>query len=511
MKTKNHLAIAAFLLMVFVSGSILPSLAPPNTTSAPPNAATTSIPALKSPTDLAEVNPSEPDTITWFAGVGMGAKPTFVETERAIADKFNQSQNRIHLNLQAAINADAKDAWAAMIAAGNGPDIIGPIGWETVHMFLGQILDLTPYIRKTGFDMTQFNPVLADSLKTEEGQISLPLAAYPSSIFYNPKLFDKYGLQYPPARYGEKYTMPDGSEVNWNWSALRDIAKLLTIDANGKNATQVGFIKNNIIEYGFTWQFEDHPNYWGSYWAGGTMLAPNGSPGDYKAQVPDAWKAAWKWTYEGMWGNQPFMANATVEGSEQFGNGNPFNSDHFAMTIQPFWYTCCMKEIKDWDVAAMPAYDGKVGGRTDQGFFIIWKGTRRPQQAFEFLAYIVTGAAHDLFLGTAYQPPTYEGIPALIRLQPAWVASMQHKFPWVKNWDIVLAGLNYPDMPSAEAYVPNFSEAWRRGNTFASLLRSQGGLNLAMEIQTYTSDLTDIFNRKPPEGAWIPPWYNRPP
>ena len=39
-----------------------------------------------------------------------------------------------------------------------------------------------------------------------------------------------------------------------------------------RNSTQSGFNKNNIKQYGFTWNFLNHPNFWGSYWAGGSMV-----------------------------------------------------------------------------------------------------------------------------------------------------------------------------------------------------------------------------------------------
>jgi multiple sugar transport system substrate-binding protein len=433
--------------------------------------------------------------ITWFVGLGTGSDPAQVGTEVAVVDKFNASQNQIHLTLQIVKNEEARDTLKKMIAAGSGPDIIGPVGWSNANPFEGQWLDLAPYIRESGFDTTQFNPALINMLDTEQGQIALPFAVYPSSIIYNTKLFDENGLNYPPARYGQKYKMPDGTQVEWNWNTVRDIARLLTVDGSGRNATEAGFTKNNINNYGFTWQFEMHPNYWGSYWAGGSMLAPGGSTGHYKAQIPNAWKAAWEWTYDGMWGDQPFMGDASAESSSQLGSGNPFNSDQVAMTIQPIWYTCCVMNLRNWDVAAMPAYNGKVGGRVDQDSFRIWKGTKHPVEAFQVLAYLVTGAVQDLIIGSKSRAPAYGAVPALTIDQEAWVTAKKTQFSWVKNWDVVLAGLNYPDIPSAEGYIPNFEEAWYRGDTFTSLLRTTSGLNLAQEEQIYTDDLTLIFNK----------------
>jgi hypothetical protein len=132
--------------------------------------------------------------------------------------------------------------------------------------------------------------------------------------------------------------MPDGTLVEWSWDALRDVSRLLTLDSRGRNATASNFDKDNIVQYGFTWQWENHPHYWGSYWTGGSMLAPGGSKGSYSAVAPDDWKASWEWTYDAMWGEQPFIGNADVEISKTFSGGNPFNSRKIAMTVQPIWY-----------------------------------------------------------------------------------------------------------------------------------------------------------------------------
>ena len=44
---------------------------------------------------------------------------------------------------------------------------------------------------------------------------------FPASVFS--------GLELPPHEYGAKYTMPDGSEVDWNYDTVKEIAKLLTV------------------------------------------------------------------------------------------------------------------------------------------------------------------------------------------------------------------------------------------------------------------------------------------
>lgn len=432
---------------------------------------------------------SEKVDVRWFVGMGTGTDPVQVRAELAVVNQFNASQDAINLILEIVPFDSAKDVLSTQIAAGNGPDIIGPVGWGGSNAFFGQWLDLTPYMG--GIDQSLFNPALVSMYETSEGQVGLPFAVYPSVIFYNTKLFDEAGLNYPPAKYGEKYKMPDGTEADWSWETLTAVSKLLTIDGAGKNATEEGFNKDDVKQYGYTWQFENHPNYWGSFWANGSMVAADGKT----AQAPDAWKASWKWTYEAIWGAQPFMGNAAVEGSQDYAGGNPFNSNKVAMTDQPFWYTCCMGDVKTWDAAAMPAYNGTVAGRIDADTFRVWKGTKNPQQAFEVLKYLVTDAVQILIVGSKDMAAAYGAIPALTSAQEEWRAQKAVAFPWVKNLDTVIAGLSYPDVPSAEGYMPNYNEAWTRGGTFANLLRNTAGLDLDKEINTYITELQDIFNK----------------
>ncbi len=54
-------------------------------------------------------------------------------------------------------------------------------------------------------------------------------------------MFDEAGLNYPPATYGEPYVMPDGTEVEWSFETLTELAKFLTVDANGADATMDEF------------------------------------------------------------------------------------------------------------------------------------------------------------------------------------------------------------------------------------------------------------------------------
>ena len=432
-------------------------------------------------------------TLRWFVGLSTGTDSAQLQAEQSVVDDFNASHPNIELVMEAVEYASAKDVLLTEIAAGNGPDIIGPVGRGGPNYLRGEWLDLSPYITAANVNLYDYNPALVYMYQTDEGQVGLPFVVYPSAFFYNPSLFYEANLDYPPSWYGATYNL-NGVEVEWNWDTVKAVAKLLTVDTSGRNATQTGFNKNAIFQYGFTWQWENHPNYIGSYWGSGSMLVPGGYPGNYHAQAPAEWIDAWKWTYEGIWGRQPWMANSTVEGSPEFGSGSPFNSGKFAMTEEPLWFTCCASNVA-WEIAVMPSSNGVVAGRLDADTFHIWKNTRHPQEAFEVLSYLVNEGTRKLIIGSDEMPAAYYGMPARPEYQQAWSEAQQALYPWAQNWSIFIDGLNFPDIPSAENWTPSYNDAWSRGYAFGDLLRNTSGLNLDLEITNYLAELEEIFNK----------------
>jgi len=434
--------------------------------------------------------------VRWFIGLGTGTDPAQLTAEQSVVDDFNaapdRAKDKIQLIMEVVPYASAKDTVLTEIASGNGPDVIGPVGWNGSSALHGQWADLTAEIKAIPDVTKDFDPALIKSYESAEGQIGLPFAVYPSAIFYNTALFDEAGLAYPPAKYGDKY-MLDGKEVAWDWeTTVKTVAQKLTVDANGKNATEDGFDATKIVQYGFSWNFEGQASYVGSFWQSGSFTDATGT----KAQIPAAWKAAWAWTYDGVWGKKPFIINGQAAGSPDFGNGNVFSSGKVAMIDQPAWYTCCTGDLKTWDLGAMPSYQGKVGGRIDADTFRIWKGTKVKAAAFKVLTYLVTTGVQKLIIGSKDLPAAYGALPARAADQAPWLAAKKVAFPWVKNWDLFPAGLSYPDSPSAEAYMPNYNEAWTANGAAYSKWLNTSGLDINAEADALQKDLRTIFDKK---------------
>ena len=399
-----------------------------------PTAAPTDAPAVAEPTKAPVA--AEPVTIRWFVGLGTGTDAGQLAGQQKAVDDFNASHDNIELVLEIVPYDSARDTLATQIASGAGPDIIGPVGWGGSAAFYGQWLDIAPYIKSSGFDTSVYDPALIEFYQTEEGQVGLPFLVFPAAVYYVPAMFDESGLAYPPSKYGDKYTL-DGKEVEWNWDTFTEVAKRLTVDTAGLNATEEGFDKNNMVQVGFSPQWQTHVFYAAAYRAVAADVVDGDAKGSYKANLPASWKDAVKWYYDGMYGDQPYMATGALAGAAEFGNGNLFNSGKAAMAVTPLWYTCCLGDFttagNEWQAGILPVGDdGKVHGRVDADTFRIWKGTKHPAEAFEVLSYLIgPEGTQTLVVGSAEVAAPYSGLPALPALQQPYIDATLAKYPYL--------------------------------------------------------------------------------
>ena len=431
--------------------------------------------------------------IRWFVGLGTGTNPEQVAVQEEVVSDFNASQDRIELVMEIVPFDAARDTLSTQIASGAGPDIVGPVGWGGSNDFYGQWLDITPYIESSGFDTSIFDPALIEFYQTEEGQVGLPFAVFPGAFFFRPDMFDEAGLNYPPQVYGEKYVMPDGSEVDWNWETVTEVAKLLTVDVNGLNSTEDGFDRTQIVQVGYEPQWQSILSV-GTFYGGAATIYSGDTKGSYESTIPDSWKEGWQWLYDGMYGEQPFVATGPLNGAPEFGNGNTFNAGKAAMGLTQTWYTCCLADFaaagNEFQLGIQPiGVNGEVNGRIDADTFRILKTTEHPEEAFEVLAYLITTGADKLL-------PIYGAMPAVPSKTEAFFEAKSADYPFVtqESWDVFVQGLAYPDTPSSEQYQPNSVKANNRFTTFFDLLRNTEGLDFDAEYQKLIDDLNVLYN-----------------
>jgi multiple sugar transport system substrate-binding protein len=474
-------------LLVMACGQATTSVAPSGSTaagSAEPSAEASSD-ATPAPTALpvtgSEAKPGDV-IIRWYCCLGTGDAPEQVEVQLKVTEDFNASHPGIHLQFEGFVYAAARDALATQLAAGNSPDVVGPLGIGGAEAFHGQWLDLQPYIEKNNFDMTQFPEATVNLYNAGgEGQLGIPYAIYPSVLFYKADMFREAGLEEPPHEWNSDYKMPDGSTRPWDYDTVKEIAKILTVDENGADATEAGFDPTKIVQWGFEPQRDDLRQT-GAYWGAGSFMADDGKT----AQIPEPWKAAWKHFYDGIHTDHFSMTGAQFETTDLNPAGYPFCAGKVAMSTNYLWSTYCIDGAgDDWNMAATPANGGKTTAAFNADTWRILKSSKNPDQAFEVLLYLLQN--EELLA-------LYGGTPAVESKQDAHLEKVFSAFSQDVDWNVAKEGVAFADVPNFESFMPAYNQTLDLINTYGTKWQTTEGLNLDTEIEAMRKEMQTVWD-----------------
>jgi multiple sugar transport system substrate-binding protein len=486
-RTRIALAIAAL--------AVVGACTSPTTSPSP------SVGATPRPTPLVTAEPSRPGGLTsdgkilvrWFVGLGTGGNPEQLAAETAAVSKCNApdgpcTKANIKLAIEVYQNDVAYDTLATQIATKNAPDIIGPIGVRALNGFGDQLLDLSKYVQNKTLDTTGIEKNLIDTYILNGKQIGIPYAVYPSFMYYNKALFKEAGLKEPPHKVGEKYTMPNGTQVDWTWDTVAQVAKLLTVDSKGNDATKAGFDAKNIVQFGFDFQWTD-PRGWATVIGGsGAVVGTDGKT----AQWPDNWKKAMQWYYDRLWKDH---STPTQDYITSLAGGNTFQSGKVAMDFVHTWYTCCVypgdntSPVKDWDIAVAPiSLDGKVTAKLHADTMGVLASTLHADAAVLAMNFLMTQP--DIVV-------TYGAMPAKAADRRAFFDALDKKFaklsPTKVDWQVASAMLSYTETINHEANMPNFLKADAAIKQLQSDMLTNGGLNIDTRIGDLVKTLQTLF------------------
>jgi multiple sugar transport system substrate-binding protein len=477
-------------------GGTTASVAPSTAASSAPStaagtAAPTATPLIITPAPIAAgPGPNGGVVVRWFIGLGGGTQPAQIGPEQAFADAYNASQKDVYLSLEIINNTQAGSILKTELAAGNAPDIIGPVGVEGLNLFSDQLLDLKSLIQSTGYKSTGVDQSLIDffnSLGQNGATVGVPFAVYPSFIFYNQDLFEEAGLPLPPTKVGDPY-----NGKPWDLAALRDLAMKLTVDGKGKDATDPAFDANNIVQWGFDSQFMDNYNARAetAFFGSGSLLGTDGKT----AVVPDYIAQGEKWYNAGVWTDH-FIPTANQVAGDLLGAGNEFASGNLAIDEGHTWFTCCVtpptpKKPFKFGFAVNPTVNGKITSPLHADTFSVLKTTKVPDAAFKALTTMI--ASPELLTA-------YGAMPADSTKQAAWFKSIDATFPGVKlNWDVVKAMLAFPDVPNHQSFVPDYPKVRSAMQAFGNNYRTTTGLDMDAELAKLQVTLQGIFDAAAP-------------
>jgi multiple sugar transport system substrate-binding protein len=486
---------ATIALVATACGSSAPpaSSAPAASTAASgaasaPAATTAASPSLVAitPAPVGATGPNGGTVIRWFIGLGAGAQPQQVAAERKFADDFNNSQKAIYLSTEIEDNKVAKDILQTQIAAGNPPDIIGPVGVEGLNLFRDQLLDLSPLVQSQSFDLSKVDPSLVDFWKMGTGgaMIGVPYAVYPSFLWYNKALFDEAKLPYPPTKVGDTY-----QGKPWDMRALRELAMKLTVDKNGNDATSSSFDASGVVQWGYDMQYSDSsPIAEASLFGASLPIAADGKT----AEIPPQLSTAMKWYDDGVWKDHFIPTNNQIN-SDLLSKGSEFASGNLAMMEGHTWFTCCVwpaapakPVVKDFGWAVAPSFDGKTTAKLHADTFSIMKGSKHPDLAFTALKAMVD--SNDLLVD-------YGAFAANADKRQSFIDAINAQFKGIKlDWSVPQAMLAYPDIPNHQAYLPNYGKTKAALQAFWNLYRTKSGLDIDAELNTLKTTLQGIYD-----------------
>lgn len=307
---------------------------------------------------LRSLRQDETVELTWAINAVSG---TEIDLVQSVVDSFVEQNPNYRVEV---LNYDPETYDQVLltdISAGTLPDLFVSADVFTKPFFDSNLTaDLRPLAEASGFDLDTFDDKFL-ALAEYDGKIGfLPRAADVVVTYYNKRLFDEAGVDYPTA--------------DWTYDDMLAAAERLTIkDADG-----------TTIQYGATAGYD-----WWAYWVpmvvaeGGQILSDDHSEAVFNS--PEGIRA-WTYIFDGLtngWFTPPSVQD-TMGGPYV-----PFQTGTAAMTFTIRALTPTFREQldDDWDVELIP--QGSAGRRTGMGTmgYAMSSQTEDPEAAWKLLEY----------------------------------------------------------------------------------------------------------------------------
>jgi multiple sugar transport system substrate-binding protein len=331
-----------------------------STPSAPAPASETATSASPAPSDAGYTGPEA--TISY----SIWGDPAEIKNQQAVVDAFHVVNPKITVKVTVSDWDTYWDKLQTGIAGGDAPDVFamdGPLFPD--YQSRDVLLDLKPFIDRSGYDLGQLADQAVADFTTPTGQFGLPRDLNVIALFYNKKMFDAASVPYP--------------DETWDWTKLVEVAHKLTTDTNGDGKPD---------QWGFYTETSDMENYWSSLvWQnGGDILAPDG-----KSTVLDTDQAAGgiQFLQDLIW-KEKVMPDPALFAEV----GDAFEQGKAAMEANGSWLVAT-HQAAGIDLGIAPLPKGPAGQATsiNPTGAVVYAKTKSPDAAWEFVKYLASPAA----------------------------------------------------------------------------------------------------------------------
>jgi len=290
--------------------------------------------------------------------------PAEQETTQKALDVYNSQQDKVYVKALQIGRDEYNEKLQTMATSGEMPDC-GMVAEDTAIGWArdGLLSDVDIYAGQENMPLDYL------AFKYEGKTVGYSSANEVLALWYNKEMFDDAGVPYPPATLDEA----------WTWDEFIEVAKQLTLDANGKHPGEDGFDKDNIIQYGayvnqYTWQLE--------VWAlsnGGSFFSPDGKSVTFDEAAIEAMQMVF---------DLHLVENVAPlnDGTQDNGFASSIGAGNVAMCTEGQWATGFRPGLEgiDYGVGVLPYMKQKAnictGGPTS-----VFATTQYPEEAADFL------------------------------------------------------------------------------------------------------------------------------
>ncbi len=286
---------------------------------------------------------------------------------RAVVDDFNRSQDRIHVKLLTV--SDLSNKLLMSVSGGVPPDVAGIWGLDIAkYADADAILPLDDYCRKFGIRQSDYIPAYWDISFYRGHAFGLPTTPASTALHYNVDLFREFGLDpnRPPRTIEELDAMSDA----------------MTVRRKDGSLLRTGFLPSEPPGWSWSWGFF----FGGRLWDGADRITAN-CPENVRAMK-------WVQSYSRRYG--PAEVQTFRSGFGNFSSPqNAFMDRKVAMELQGVWMGNFIQTFAPkmhWTVAPFPypadRPDLANTAAVDMDVIVIPRGSRRPDEAFEFIRFL---------------------------------------------------------------------------------------------------------------------------
>ncbi|HEY4267448.1 MAG TPA: sugar ABC transporter substrate-binding protein [Galbitalea sp.] len=353
---------------------------------------------------------------------------------------FEKANPNINVNITQYNVNDYFTKLTAGFVAGTAPDAFqDSVPQLGIYASQKQILPLDDLIKKTNYNLGQFD-VGVDSWKYTDGkQYGIPLDWAGAAIYFNEDMIKKAG-----------YTDQDIDNLTWNptdGGTFDKVVAHLTIDKNGVRGDQPGFDKNNVKTYGiaslaaqdFNGQTSWNPFVTTLGWKlGGTKAA---WPKEIPYNDPSFVSTLNYIKKLGDRGLMPKYGQFTVSSADQMGAGN------VAMAQDGTWNATSLTKVPGLKVGIAPTVksaDGTRGMISNSNANNIFAGSKHIDQTWKWVTYMGSTACQTIAGKTAtFLPSIASALQSTVDYQKTQGVDIQSFVDAAKNKEL------YPAPPMA--------------------------------------------------------------